>query len=272
MTALGACVAAQSAFGGGHFHGYLFLYVVWVMNVCNDIPAFYCAAITLLWTIFYLSFIVAADSAETFERANAVPPLDQFSTVSGLLTFFVEKFCPVVILAVLAGRKLEVKTRFQFTKQLSHRDTMRTAEVEKRKNFDLVPLPQAIRDLLRRSWEEEGNEQQIVIDAFGSVLFADIVSFTVFSSDMDPMDLVLVLNEMFSMHDTLATRLGVDKIKTLGDCYVASTGLLAPLPNHAALLVKFGIGMHDVMDKLNTKVCCFFFFFGLGFLLSLRLL
>jgi hypothetical protein len=70
---------------------------------------------------------------------------------------------------------------------------------------------------------------------------------------MDPMNLVLVLNEMFSLHDSLATRLGVDKIKTLGDCYVASTGLLAPLPNHAALLCRFGIGMHDVMDKLNTK-------------------
>ena len=100
---------------------------------------------------------------------------------------------------------------------------------------------------------DEECKDQIVIDAFGSVLFADIVSFTVFSTGMDPMELVLVLNEMFSMHDTLASRMGVDKIKTLGDCYVAATGLLAPLPNHAALLVKFGIGMHDIMEKLNAK-------------------
>ena len=261
MTALGVCLAAQSAFGGGTYHGYLFLFIVWVTNICNDVPAFYCSLVTLIWTFVYLALILTNDAAVAGEFKAAAPTaasselsffLNEHETVSSLLTFFVEKFLPVVLLAILAGRKLEAKTRFQFTKQLSHRDTMRTAEIEKRKNFELVPLPLAIRELMRKC-ADDGVEQQIVIDAFGSVLFADIVSFTVFSTGMDPMDLVLVLNEMFSMHDTLATRMGVNKIKTLGDCYVASTGLLAPTPNHASLLVKFGIGMHDIMDKLNTK-------------------
>ena len=76
-------------------------------------------------------------------------------------------------------------------------------------------------------------KENIVIDAYGTVLFADIVSFTVFSSSdvlaHDPEDepkLVEILNDMFSRHDALAERCEVDKVKTLGDCYVASCGLL----------------------------------------------
>ena len=63
--------------------------------------------------------------------------------------------------------------------------------------------------------------------------------------------LVEILNDMFSRHDALADRCEVDKVKTLGDCYVASCGLLAPIANHAAKLTKFGIGMHGVMGDLN---------------------
>ena len=250
MISLGACLAAQSAFGGGIYHGYFFLLVVWVANICNDMPALYCCLVTLVWTICYFGMIVNNDTQ--VEAGSSMAYVNGNKWVSSLMTFFCEKYLPVVILAVLAGRKLERQTRFQFSKQLSHRDTMRTAKIEEKKNFELVPLPPAIRELMRKS-TSDGSETRIVIDAFGSVLFADIVSFTVYSTDMDPMNLVLVLNEMFSMHDTLATRMGVDKIKTLGDCYVAATGLLAPTPNHASLLVKFGIGMHDIMDKLNTK-------------------
>ena len=53
---------------------------------------------------------------------------------------------------------------------------------------------------------------------------------------------------MFAMHDELAKRVGVDKVKTLGDCYVACSGVLS-LRNHAASMVQFGIGMHWVMER-----------------------
>ena len=84
----------------------------------------------------------------------------------------------------------------------------------------------------------------------------DIVSFTVFSTNLPPIKLVQILNDMFAMHDELAKRVGVDKVKTLGDCYVACSGVLSPLANHAASMVQFGIGMHWVIDKrhnLNGK-------------------
>merc|ERR1712196_303053 len=126
------------------------------------------------------------------------------------------------------------------------------SSTERAKNMAMLPLPRVITQGL-----QEG--KNIVIDAYGTVLFADIVSFTVFSSsdvlapipENRPKKLVEILNVMFSLHDALAERCGVDKVKTLGDCYVASCGLLAPTANHASLLTKFGLGMHGVMGSLN---------------------
>merc|ERR1711871_1175413 len=215
-------------------------YTVWAVNLFSDVPNFYAFLVTIISTFCYLAFLL-------IDMEN--------NPVGGnyMLTFFIEKYLPVVFVASIAGHKLDTKHRSHFVWQLSARKTKRDADIEKRKNFNLVPLPPAIRDMMRQAADEGLEDNQIVLDAYGSVLFADIVSFTVFSTGLDPLHLVRVLNEMFSMHDTLAVRLGIDKIKTLGDCYEASTGLLAPTGNHASLLVKFGIGMHDVMYRLNTK-------------------
>merc|ERR1711871_806045 len=233
-------MSLQSALGGGTVHGYMLIYTVWGVNIFSDVPNFYAFLVTIIGTLCYFIFLMI-DMENNPIGGNA------------MLTFFIEKYLPVVFVASIAGHKLDTKHRSHFMGQLSHRKTKRDADIEKRKNFNLVPLPPAIRDMMRQAADEGLEDNQIVLDAYGSVLFADIVSFTVFSTGLDPLHLVRVLNEMFSMHDTLAVRLGIDKIKTLGDCYVASTGLLAPTGNHASLLVKFGIGMHDVMFRLNTK-------------------
>jgi class 3 adenylate cyclase len=239
LLALTISMSIQAASGGSTIHGYLLVYTVWAVNLFSDVPNFYAFLVTILGTLCYFVFIL----------------IDiEHNPIGGnqMLTFFIEKYLPVVFVASIAGHKLDTKHRSHFMGQLSTRKTKRDADIEKRKNFNLVPLPPAIRDMMRQAADEGMEDTQIVIDAYGSVLFADIVSFTVFSTGLDPLHLVRVLNEMFSMHDNLAVRLGIDKIKTLGDCYVASTGMLAPTGNHASLLVKFGIGMHDVMNRLNT--------------------
>ena len=66
-----------------------------------------------------------------------------------------------------------------------------------------------------------------IADGFDNVtvLFADIVDFTAISSEADPADIVNLLNDVFSDFDDLAARHGVEKIKTIGDAYMAATGL-----------------------------------------------
>src|SRR6478672_5227110 len=69
-----------------------------------------------------------------------------------------------------------------------------------------------------------------------SVLFADIVDFTTLSGDMSPKPLVSMLDDLFTHFDELARRHQVEKIKTIGDCYMAVCGVPDPRPDHAAAL------------------------------------
>ena len=133
-----------------------------------------------------------------------------------------------------------------FMKLLGIRKQQETINNEAAKHKKLIALPPVLVEGLR-------NKKKVVLDAYGTILFADIVSFTVFSTNLPPIRLVQILNDMFAMHDELAKRVGVDKVKTLGDCYVACSGVLSPLANHAASMVQFGIGMHWVMERLNKR-------------------
>jgi adenylate cyclase len=81
-------------------------------------------------------------------------------------------------------------------------------------------LPASVAERLK------GGEAPIA-DGFDNVtvLFADIVGFTTISSEADPSEIVNLLNDVFSDFDDLAARHGVEKIKTIGDAYMAATGL-----------------------------------------------
>jgi class 3 adenylate cyclase len=76
-----------------------------------------------------------------------------------------------------------------------------------------------------------------------SVLFADIVDFTGMSSDADPVEVVSLLNEVFSEFDDLAKKYGLEKIKTIGDAYMVAAGLPEPRADHVEAIVRFAIAM-----------------------------
>jgi class 3 adenylate cyclase len=99
-------------------------------------------------------------------------------------------------------------------------------------------LPAPIANRLR------GGEQSIA-DGFANVtvLFADIVGFTELSSDLPPQHVVALLNGLFTRFDTAAHELGIEKIKTVGDAYMAVCGLPDPVPDHAARMVRMAIRM-----------------------------
>jgi adenylate cyclase len=94
-----------------------------------------------------------------------------------------------------------------------------------------------------------------IADGFGevSVLFADIVGFTSMSAKLAPERVVAVLNELFSRFDDLADHLGLEKIKTIGDCYMVAGGLPEPRADHAEAVANMALGMLDVIHELRSR-------------------
>jgi class 3 adenylate cyclase len=92
-----------------------------------------------------------------------------------------------------------------------------------------------------------------IADGFESatVLFADIVGFTEFAAGREPREVVSVLNELFSRFDEVADRCGVEKIKTIGDAYMAVGGLPVPRLNHEAAVAEMALTMRDVVERYN---------------------
>jgi class 3 adenylate cyclase len=113
-------------------------------------------------------------------------------------------------------------------------------EGKNRENEELLlnVLPAPIANRLR------GGEKGIA-DGFAevTVAFADIVGFTQMSSDMPPAEVVTLLNGLFSRFDEAARELGIEKIKTVGDAYMAVCGLPVEVPDHAARMVRMAIRM-----------------------------
>lgn len=82
-----------------------------------------------------------------------------------------------------------------------------------------------------------------------SILFADIVDFTPLSAGLTPVEIVSLLNELFSDFDTLVTKYGVEKIKTIGDCYMIAAGAPTICPHHAHVLAWLALEMQQLVMR-----------------------
>jgi class 3 adenylate cyclase len=134
-------------------------------------------------------------------------------------------------------------------------------ETKNRENEELLlnVLPAPIANRLR------GGEKGIA-DGFAevTVAFADLVGFTALSSEMPPAEVVTLLNGLFTRFDVAAQELGIEKIKTVGDAYMAVCGLPILVPNHAERMVRMAIRMvhitrehameHGVSMKLRVGI------------------
>ena len=87
-----------------------------------------------------------------------------------------------------------------------------------------------------------------------TILFADLVGFTAVASRVTPAVLVDNLNRIFSAFDDLCRRSGIEKIKTIGDAYMAAAGLPVPRPDHAEVIADFALAMLDTLEGVNTTM------------------
>lgn len=82
-----------------------------------------------------------------------------------------------------------------------------------------------------------------------SILFADVAGFTPMAATMTPLALVELLNEVFLCFDGLVEKHGLEKIKTIGDCYMVASGVPRPRPDHAAVLVQLALDMRQAVSE-----------------------
>jgi class 3 adenylate cyclase len=101
----------------------------------------------------------------------------------------------------------------------------------------------------------KGGEHEIA-DSFAdvTVLFGDIVGFTALSSKTPAPEIVEMLNGLFSQFDEIAQELGIEKIKTIGDCYMAVCGLPRPFPDHTAQMAHMAMRMLEVTRQYGQKL------------------
>lgn len=87
-----------------------------------------------------------------------------------------------------------------------------------------------------------------------TILFADFVGFTQLSSTLPAPDLVGILSRVFAEFDKLALRFGVEKIKTIGDAYMAACGLFGGREDHAHAVADLALAMIETVSLMNEKL------------------
>jgi len=126
----------------------------------------------------------------------------------------------------------------------------RMTEVEKEKSEALLRnvLPEAIATRLR-------SDPEMIADGFpeATILFADLVGFTEMASKVEPGALVELLNATFGRFDDLASRHGMEKIKTIGDAYMVACGLPVENSNHLAATADFALDLLSELQKINQE-------------------
>ncbi len=123
--------------------------------------------------------------------------------------------------------------------------TKRIIEVEKRRSDQLLLniLPAEVAEELK----ENGSAQARDIDNV-TILFTDFKGFTSLSEQMSAQELVEELNTCFKAFDTIVSSYGVEKIKTIGDAYMAAGGLPAPTSLSVLNTVKAALEMQRFMQ------------------------
>jgi adenylate cyclase len=170
---------------------------------------------------------------------------DEIDTVVRCITLGADDFLPKPFNATLLMARIESslsKKRLRdqeaaFLKRLQ-------AEQETSERLLLNILPKPIADRLRQG-------EKVIADSFAevTVLFSDFVDFSKASVGIPPRELVGRLNEVFSAFDRLCEHYGLEKIKMIGDGYMAVGGVPTPCANHAQAAADLALAMQQEVPR-----------------------
>jgi adenylate cyclase len=176
-----------------------------------------------------------------------ISALDEIDSVvrcieAGAEDYLSKPFDPVLLRARI-GASLE-KVRLRESEQAAIAQ-LRT-EKEKTETLLLNILPKSIIPRMRRG-------ETPIADRFHDVtiLFSDIVGFTGMSMRRSASDVVALLNAIFSTIDRLALEHGIEKIKTIGDAYMAVAGLPEPRDDHPQAIARLALAMRKAVSDVS---------------------
>ena len=186
-----------------------------------------------LFLLFYLlSFVALVGTLRFGLPEGFVMPenteLREFLVVHGLInTIIINGLCLAYALNALRRAELDLARQFSLSEALLH-----------------IILPEAV--VRRIKSGKEGRIADRIDDA--TVLFADLAGFTPAANAVDANELVSYLDDLFCKFDALCERHGVDKIKTMGDAYMAVGGLDGRSREGAAAVGRFALDMKAAME------------------------
>ncbi len=171
---------------------------------------------TRWFVLFVVAFLGAGIAGELTGGLSSLP--SWFSTTMLALNVVVGGTVVFTLLAVFAQQRHDAQDRAE--------------------NLLLNVLPRSIADKLKAT-------PQTIADYFtsASILFADVVDFTPMAERVPPVRVVEMLDQLFGHFDSLAEHYEVEKIKTLGDCYMAAAGIPLPRSDHARTLGLMALDM-----------------------------
>jgi adenylate cyclase len=178
-----------------------------------------------------------------------ISALDEIDSVvrcieAGAEDYLSKPFDPVLLRARI-GSSLE-KVRLRESEQAAFAELR--AEKEKTETLLLNILPKSIIPRMHRG-------ETLIADRFHDVtiLFSDIVGFTGLSMRRSASDVVALLNAIFSTIDRLALEYGIEKIKTIGDAYMAVAGLPEPRDDHPQAIARLALAMRKTVSEVAQQ-------------------
>jgi guanylate cyclase len=187
------------------------------------------------WYVAYVVVFLGSGIVGELRGGVSPAPPDWFTTTMLALNVVVGGTIVFTLLALFAAQR---------------RDALDALRIEQAKSENLLLniLPRSIAEQLKA-------QTQPIADQFSSasILFADVVDFTPWAERLAPADVVGILDQLFSHFDALAERHGLEKIKTIGDCYMAAAGVPTPRDDHAQAVALMALEMLDAM-RANDAV------------------
>ena len=190
-----------------------------------------------------------------------MPEMDGFETCRRLKDAEQWRHIPVIFLTsktetadIVQGFELGavdyVAKPFHAHELLARVNTHLTMDRLRRENERLLLsiLPESVADRLKSGDERIADRFEEV-----TVLFADIVGFTELAAAMPAHLLVELLNDLFTRFDLAAQKLGIEKIKTIGDAYMAVCGLPEPCADHTERMMTMALRLMEIAREFSEN-------------------